>query len=391
MDHFLVFGRHPRLSLAEFTAIRPDADVRALTGAGAVVRDGAWDGAVLMHRLGGSVKLGDVHLEVPHAGLDAGVIADLLLSRRRGDRIVFGFTVLGGTPKARKRLEKLALGVKRACSTQGASARWVTSDRGEPLSPAAVAKLKLTTDGYDVVLLAHGETVSIGLTTQVQDADAWSLRDYGRPIRDDENGMLPPKLARIMANLAEVPDGGTLCDPFCGSGTFLMEAALATRASRIIGSDIVERQVAAARENLDWCISKRILRPDDMGRLDFVVSDVRTLAQHLKRASIDRIVTEGTLGPPLSGHETLPTLMRTVDTLTSLWRDALAALLPLMRPSGRMVCVWPAFKTSHGMARVDLTDDPSLDGWHMADGDPLLYHRPGQHVMRRIVVLEHIS
>ncbi|MBU1348922.1 methyltransferase domain-containing protein [Patescibacteria group bacterium] len=388
MDHFLVFGRHPRLSLAEFSSTRPHAYVRALAGAGAVVRDADWDGASLMQALGGCVKVGDVHLEMPHTDLDADVITDLLRSKLRGGRVIFGLSVLGGTPAARTRLEKLALGVKRACSMTGASARWVTSKQNASLSPAAVAKLHLTTDGYDIVLLVHGETVSIGLTTDVQDADAWSLRDYGRPIRDDENGMLPPKLARIMVNLARVTDGGTMCDPFCGSGTVLMEAALATHASTIIGSDIEERQVASTQENLAWCVGKRIFRKDDMKRFDLITSDVRTLTKHLKPNCVDSVVTEGSLGPLLSGHETLPTLQKNVEGITTLWRDTFAALHPLVRKGGRMVCVWPAFKTSHGMARIDLTDDPGLEGWRMADGDPLLYHRPGQRVMRRIVILD---
>ena len=397
MKRFLVFGTHPRLSLAEFRAVRTGIAPPTVCGPAVVVDDPAWDGAVLMQRLGGTVKLGDVFLDLPRDEVTADDIADLIRSKPRGKKTIFGFSVFGGAPAARKRLEKLALGVKRSLSKEGASVRWVTSDDGAALSPAAVAKLHLTTDGYDVALLVHGDRVSVGLTTHVQDADAWSLRDYGRPVRDDENGMLPPKLARIMANLAQTPDGGTILDPFCGSGTVLMEAALATDAQEIIGSDISAEQVASTATNLEWCVAKRILNADDMKRFKVFQADVRGISKHVKTGSVDRIVTEGYLGPPLTGHETLETLRRNEKEISDLWRDALAAFRPLLKDDGRIVCVWPSFKSSHGTARVDLSDDPSvaeryeiidpLGDWDTSR-DPLLYHRPNQRVMRRIVVLE---
>lgn len=400
MKHFLVFGTHPRLSLAEFKAIRPDLKAApTVCGPAAIVDDATWDGAAFMQKLGGTVKLGDVLLELPKDGVTADAIADLIRSKPRGGKVMFGLTAYGGTPQTKKRLENLALDVKRSLSRKGFPARWVTSENGA-LSPAAVAKLHLTTDGYDVVLLAHGDTVSIGFTTEVQDADAWSLRDYGRPVRDDENGMLPPKLARMMANLAGCPEKGVILDPFCGSGTVLMEAALATKASKIIGSDNSAEQVAATAKNLEWCVTKRILRPDDAARFKVFQADVRNLSRHVQTGSVDRVVTEGYLGPPLTGHETLETLKRNVKEISDLWRDTFAALHPLMKEGGRIVCVWPSFKSSHGVARVDLSADPDLPkrfkivdplgDWDTSQ-DPLLYHRPSQRIMRRIVILERMA
>lgn len=392
MKHFLVFGSHPRLSLAEFRASRPDMKADPIEcGPAILVDDPSWDGAVAMQTLGGTVKLGDVFREMPTDGVTAEAVADLMRSKPRGEKAVFGFSVHGGTPAVRKRLEKLAIGVKRDLSRRGFPARWVTSEDGASPSPAAVAKLRLTTDGYDVVLLVHGDETSIGLTTHVQDADAWSFRDAGRPFRDDENGMLPPKLARMLVNLAGTPKNGTLFDPFCGSGTVLMEAALATRAAKIIGSDVSAEQVAATAKNLEWCVTKRVLRTDDMARFKIFQSDVRNLSKHVRTGSVDRVVTEGDLGPMLSGHETLETLKRNAAALTALWRDALTSLHPLMKPGGRVVCIWPSFKSSHGIAAVDLSDDPALTERFRVLDRSLAYHRPGQRVMRRIAILETLA
>lgn len=397
MKHFVVFGTHPRLSLAEFKAVQAGTGAApTLCGSAAIVDDARWDGAVLMNKLGGTVKLGDVVHEIPTEDLDGEVLAELIKNNPRADRVVFGLTVFGGTPAFNKKQEKLALATKRVLTAVGRSVRWVTSDDDKPLSPAAVAKMHLTDEGYDIVLLVHGTTVSIGFTTQAQDADAWSLRDYGRPVRDDENGMLPPKLARMMVNLARVPEGGTLLDSFCGSGTVPMEAGLATKAAHIISSDVEAKQIDGTTKNLEWLFSQHVLRPDDRERFKTFVADARKLKAHIKPSSVDACVTEGFLGPLLSGHETKQTLENNVHAINTLWRDALVELHPLLVPHGRVVGVWPSFKSSHGMARVELDEQLEalgyrlvnpLEGWEVTN-DPLLYHRQGQRVMRRIVILE---
>ena len=57
----------------------------------------------------------------------------------------------------------------------------------------------------------------LGQTLVVQPFKVLSKRDFGRPARDDHSGMLPPKLAQIMINLARRNDDistKTILDPF---------------------------------------------------------------------------------------------------------------------------------------------------------------------------------
>ncbi len=56
-----------------------------------------------------------------------------------------------------------------------------------------------------------------------------------------------PRLARFMVNLARVREGATILDPFCGTGTILMEAAL--MGMHVFGSDIDARMIEASRVN----------------------------------------------------------------------------------------------------------------------------------------------
>mgnify|MGYP003873862651 CR=1 FL=1 len=398
MSHFLIFGTHPRLSLAEYRAVQNLPDSPIICGNGLVVHADDWDGDRLMNLLGGTVKLGDVLGSLTLDTLNAESLLQILTPLLPTRSFDFGLSVFGGGRKAKNVTEKLPIKLKKAFKSVGLPSRWVSGEHGSELSPAAVSKLKLTTEGLDLCLLIEGETVYVGRTTNVQDADAWSLRDYGRPMRDEKNGMLPPKLARMMVNLAQTPNQGILIDPFCGGGTIAMEAALATQAKTIISSDIEAKQVSDTKKNIDWLLSHGVLQSEDEERFYTFQSDARQIEKQVQ-VKIDVIVTEGYLGPALRGSEDLRQLERNAETITKLWEDSLKHFLPLLSPTGRIVGIWPAFKTAQGIARVDLSDRLESLGYRMVDpvgewetsGGPLVYMRPEQHVSRRIVILEPIS
>lgn len=395
MLHFAVFGSHPRISLAEIRALKPYLAPPLLSGSGAVFTDDAWDGDALMSRLGGTTKLGTIIATMRIDEISGTAIVQALPQKPLA-AIDFGFTCYGGTSAQKYRFKKLPLETKKAFKASGIPSRWVTGKEGEDIAPAAIAKLHLTTDGFDLCLFFDGTTVHVGRTTHVQNADAWSLRDYGRPARSETKGMLPPKLARILVNLAVMPSAGTLLDPFCGSGTILMETALATQAAHIIGSDLDPKQISDTKKNISWLTEKHIFSRDDQRRVETIVADARKLMHIAKPGTVNAVVSEGYLGPLLKGNESLAVLKKNAAEISNLWRDTLLELKPLLTKKARLVCVWPAFKTTGGVARVDLEQDlPSLgytlvdpfEDWNVPAG-PLLYHRPGQHVMRRIVLIK---
>ena len=398
MQHFLVFGNHPRLSLAEFKAIRQDIEKPMIIGSAAIVQDANWNGDILMQRLGGTVKLGDIVGTLAVDTCDADAIFALVDSRLRRPSADFGWTVFGGSKGFAYTLSRMAIPFKKVLKTNGISSRWVTAEHGGEISPAAVAKLKLTSDGVDICLFPEAGLVHVGLTTHVQDADSWSLRDYGRPARDDKNGMLPPKLARMMVNIANIPRNGTLVDPFCGSGTVCMEATLCTHASHIIGSDIVAKQIADSIRNQEWLVKNGIYREDDISRLKLFVSDVKKIGSHIANSSVDAVVTEGYLGPTLRGNEDVEILRKNVTLVKELWHETLKALHPALKKDGIVVCIWPGYKTTKGSAFVSLELDLENLGYVLVEpvGDweknhgPLVYSRPDQHITRRIVVLKKI-
>lgn len=90
---------------------------------------------------------------------------------------------------------------------------------------------------------------------------------------------VPPRKARCLVNLSGVKPGQLLLDPFCGTGSFLIEAALAGAA--VCGSDLDPAMVLGTRRNLDhFALSGDIRMMDARAleqwgvRFDALVTDV---------------------------------------------------------------------------------------------------------------------
>ncbi len=407
--HFVAFGNHPALGLAELVSVLKAGNILYAKGRFAIVETDAWDGEKLMNRLGGTIKLGDVILETKIDELEPDRIAKLLASEKTDQEsrsLDFGWTFFGDD-KRRTAMEKFPMRIKKSLKDLGLSVRWVTGDEAKEISPAAVAKCGLTEKpNADLVVMEisaaktsdkqnGGINLMIGRTTHVQNADAWSERDYGRPQRDDRGGMLPPKLARMMVNLAQIPKDGTVLDPFCGSGTVLMEAALASGAKRILGSDIAERCIHDTQKNDDWLLEKGFLLPQDAKRLEVFRCDARTINTKIPMRTVDAVVTEGWLGPPLRGDETQEHLLGIAHEVSEIWRKSLTAFKKIMKEDGKLVIVVPSYKADEEVILPAVTKEFSTLGFTPVhpllalDKRPpaMFYQRQDQHLRRNVFVL----
>lgn len=115
----------------------------------------------------------------------------------------------------------------------------------------------LSTEGNSVELETPDETIKVYILEdeyvigkQAVDIDRSLFRgrkNQHRPFSSPVS--LDPVLARTMVNLAEVPAGGSILDPFCGTGGILIEAGLC--GIGVHGIDIQEEMVEGARENLE--------------------------------------------------------------------------------------------------------------------------------------------
>src|SRR5690606_13809866 len=123
-------------------------------------------------------------------------------SRRMPEgKMTLGLSVIGLNISA-KRLLATGLEIKKAIKQTGRNVRLVPNKTSE-LNAAQVRHNKLTSPtGWELVFIRNGKKTEVVQTVKVQDIDAYTKRDRGRPKRDAFVGMLPPKLAQIIINLA---------------------------------------------------------------------------------------------------------------------------------------------------------------------------------------------
>jgi tRNA G10 N-methylase Trm11 len=218
-------------------------------------------------------------------------------------KIQFGISIylLDPTIRAFGEPKRLGMFIKRGMQDGGASIRLVLPEfNALTLASVVVTHNQLLQKGAEICIVAGVDKVYVGKTLTVQDFEDYGRRDYQRPVRDDQRGMIPPKVAQSMLNLCGVKTGtSTLLDPFCGIGTFVQEGALL--GYRMVGTDVDKLAIAGSEKNLEW-FRNRYKIPK--GKYHLEVSDARSVSDfiaHLKQikaiTTVDAIVTEGTLGP----------------------------------------------------------------------------------------------
>lgn len=338
----------------------------------------------LINILGGTIKISD---ELFTAANTEQIVAKCieLLSSGTG-KIVFGLSAyLDKTPSETLRFVKTTgMTIKKTLQKNGVSARFVFNS--EPvLSSVTVEKNALAKKGWELNIIQNGDGFVVTKTSAVQPFVEWGRRDYGRPERDDVSGMLPPKLARIMINLARQPLTAAIYDPFCGSGTILNEAVDLGYKS-ITGSDISEKAVADAKKNLAW------LSPEKMDEVKIFQSDIKDVARHVKQKSVDAIIAEPYLGKPLRGRETRSELERQAEDIAQIYLSAFTIFSKILSLRGAIVIIVPRFRCGNDWITMDIKSMAERSGFEI-DGykktgnqtvDFLLYARPEQRVGREI-------
>lgn len=392
MKYFFVLGTNTDLSVAELAVVLDLKDVKLLAPDFLI-----WETKTeinpetLMQRLGGTIKIGEIKEEIKD-GDDVALLktltelAKIKKYQSREGKFNFGFSDYG---KYQFNKQNLGLKLKKYFSQEDISSRFVIS-REKTLSSVVVTQNKLLTRGIEFVLIKVENKILIGETISVQPFKDLSRRDYGRPARDDQSGMLPPKLAQIMINLAQVRNAeDVIIDPFCGSGTILSEAMLAGY-KHLFGSDLSAKAIDDTHKNISWI--RELYNLKDI-KVKILVKNVTNLSKFIKAKSAEAIITEPFLGPQ-RGMINFKVVM---SNLEALYSDAIKQFSIVLKTGGRVVMIWPMF---YGQKPIT----PNYTGFKMLNMLPenlresdflkktyrptIIYGRQGQKVYREIVVLE---
>lgn len=416
MQYFFILGSNPVLSAAEIMALLPGANVtvtelykQALLAESEL----AVDTPALMARLGGTIKIGKIFTEEQPLNADAAIdimVSFLTAKAGSGKTMDFGFSIYAlekDTPMQRAAetsnvLKNVGLEVKRRMKESGQSVRWVKAQVGPALTSVVVAKNRLIENGAEFVIFIKDGKMRIGVTDLVQPFEDFSETDFGRPSRDTIQGMLPPKLARIMINMIHVSRPMmevALMDPFCGSGTVVTEA-LRMGFDWVYGSDKNPAAVDSTSQNIKWLHEQGHVQSID--HVTVFASDAREIGKQIPDDQLDAIVTEPYLGPPRTGYEMRGEIQRQLLELENLYYESLAAWRRVLKNGAPVVMALPVYivgMEKHGVnasrfEKLGYVAEPLLPSRLLARiGVPetsnhgLRYGRNDQHVWREIVRL----
>lgn len=242
----------------------------------------------------------------------------------------------------------------------------------------------------DLLLVKTEDSITLLKTAATQDIEDWTNRDRNKPYADRKKGMLPPKVARMMTiigigkpftsyskgDLSKV----TVLDPFCGTGTIPMEAAMV--GARAIGSDSSQETIEQARENIDWISKEYQLR----NKPELYTADATSGKLSDLLSDIDVIVTEPFLGKPKANYRQLPNIYK---GLYKLYTGAFRHWRSFLKDGARVAIVFPSVDTGKRTFDLKQLIDklPNL-GYTIASG-PIEYARSKAMTRRQIYVFEY--
>jgi len=363
MLYVFILGHNPKLSVAEILAVLSKAKVVSGTNSFLILENDEFDCAEVLNRLGGTIKIG----RIIGNQVSRKVTVEKLKALKKESKLNFGISYYDCKP------DNLGMEIKKELKSAGISCRLVTS-RDKALSSVVVKKNQCAE------FLVLGKKW-LGETCAVQEFEEYSLRDFGRPVRDMLSGSMPPKLAKIMINLAQLPSGATILDPFCGSGTVVQEALLL--GYEAIGSDISDKAIKDTKNNLDWLAKSYKLQ---VTSYKIFKSNVKEISKSVSQ--VDAIVTEPYLGPPLRGKENRQQLEGIVEELSELYDSAFREFKKILNFNGKIVIVFPAFRVGKEILELPVLDKIKKLGFNQINKDKLVYSREGQKVWRQIYIFK---
>ena len=437
--YIALLGRQPEISLAELAAVFGADCVNRISQQFAKVQTSQFD----ITTLGGTIKCAKVITELPASRPDK---TSLLAASRfitqhyqakwahSPHKITLGLSAYNLNVSSRD-VQKTGLILKSSLKKSGTGLRLIPNDQ-PALSTATAHNNKLGGSPHKVELLLVKTTdrrLIIAESRGVQNITAYTRRDRHRPKRDTFVGMLPPKLAQIMLNLAlgagslahhrahdnsatgwipavssksnasgnairktidlsERPDSNPLTevgrrhplilDPFCGTGTVLQEALLT--GYDIVGTDLSQKMVDYTTENLSW-LQSTFTAPGNV--IDIHQADATT-HRWPNSTHLAAVVCETYLGQPFSAPPAPQKLAEVVGNCNHIITGFLTNIRPQLAPNTPLCIAVPAwYDASSRATHLPLIKNLQRLGYCQLNRTPLIYRRPDQIVARELLIL----
>jgi len=195
---------------------------------------------------------------------------------------------------------------------------------------------------YDFVCYREGTNDFLGLTVFVPGTIHLKQIEK-KPLVFPEISM-SPMFAKLLINLAGVTKGRKLLDPFCGTGTILLEAL--NMGINCIGIDKNPKHVRIALKNLRQAQKESIIAKKT--QFSVRLGNAMNLERYFVKGSIDAVVTEPILLPTLRSKPTMAEAERMIKKAKSIYLNSIKSMSKILSYNGRLVIVTPSILTKEG-------------------------------------------
>jgi len=383
-------GRKKELCFAELVAVLGKNNLVERNLDTAIFDLKEFDTIKLQDSLVGTIKIVEIFNNIPYQGSCKPLEPKILdfiakklpeIFQNYQGKLPFALSLLSFKNPRELDTRKLLNFSKKTLKSLGINCRFVNQNFSNT-KPSTIYKARVIEKGIDLCLIKGARDLFIGGSITMQDIDSYSLRDYDKPKKDARVGMMPPKLAQIMINFAG-KDTKTIYDPFCGTGTVLVEAMLMGKTA--IGSDLDPRMVEFSKENCFWAQEK--FETESLFRV--FQKDAQDIRKTDLPEKIDAIVTEGYLGKPISkvpDEKYQEYAFRELAQLHSTWLYNIYELTP--KHCKIVMCV-TAYKIGSNLVHLpNFAEIAKKCGYRVTE--TYTYDREDQVVARDIKVLEKI-
>ena len=206
-------------------------------------------------------------------------------------------------------------------------------------------------------------------------------------------GMLPPKLALMMYNMAigksqsilnKKLNQPAILDPFCGTGVILQEAYL--RGAKIYGTDLNPKMVNYTQQNIAW------LTKSQAYKLHIQQGDA-TIHTWNYANELNAVICETYLGQPFNSTPNPTKLEQVKGNCNNIISNFLKNIHPQISQKTTLCIAIPAWRDTeiNTIHRLPLIKHIDKLGYNLHNKNPLLYFRENQIVARDILILTKIK
>ncbi|MCF7831194.1 hypothetical protein K9M41_04355 [Candidatus Gracilibacteria bacterium] len=336
---------------------------------------------LFLDRLGGTIRFGEILGELFNEKELQNEILKQIQSQKPEGKIHLG---VSGWDCGKTFLRHFLPELKNAFRTKHDRNCRIVNSPGQNLDSGQIFGGKLLQKGFEFLVWKNKNSWLLAQTVANQNLRNYTLRDREKDFRDPHMGMLPPKLAQILINLANPEANEVVIDPFCGSGTINIEAAIC--GYQTIGSDLDPKRADLAQKNFSQLAEKFRY---EVGSGEFFTSDAAKLPLEKMKGII---ATEGFLGANFGRKLNKEEVRKNSLDIMKLWEKTLSHLEDSnIRVISFCLPVWKIGREEISLAKnlfAKLDKTSYTPRVLFSQRKTFLYSRPEAFVSREICVLE---